>query len=214
MARLSLLFSMTVLFAACGSREPPAERNGAANQTSASSNEQTKPSPAQFRKLSSKGWGSIRGKVVFDGDPPRPINLIPQMMVKGAGPGNPCLKGKTEDETWVVGPDKGVANVIVWLRAPKGTYFDVPEKQQKREDTVSIGQPFCAFEPHVTALYASYYDGKAQKPTGQKFKVVNDGTFPHNTNLQFSTSAAVSTSCFSPRSRRPSRPASARPAAK
>lgn len=38
------------------------------------------------------------------------------------------------------------------------------------------------FEPHVTALYPSYYDGKKQQKTGQVFQVANSASLAHNTN--------------------------------
>jgi hypothetical protein len=90
-------------------------------------------------------------------------------------------------QVWDVGPNKGVANVVVWLRAPKGKSFKIPDDlKQWKGDPVKIDQPFCAFEPRVQAIYPSYFDAqaKAQKPSGQKFEVDNSAPITHNTNVQ------------------------------
>lgn len=171
---------MFVLVLGCGGGDKPPDNKGGTDTGKSESG-----SKKALEKLASTGWGTIEGKVVFDGEPPTPKDLTPQIAMKEADAAH-CKMGKTVDETWVVGgADKGVANVIVWLRAPKGKYFDIPEKAKTNSDTVTLGQPYCAFEPHVIALFPSYYDGgsKKQKPTGQKFKVVNDATISHNTNI-------------------------------
>src|SRR5262249_32904577 len=95
-----------------------------------------------------------------------------------------CLMGPTANPTWTVGADKGVANVVVWIRAPKNQYFKIPDDMKKRPD-VTVKQPHCAFEPHVVAVFPSYYDAASkpgkQKKTGQVFKVINDAPTNHNT---------------------------------
>lgn len=133
-------------------------------------------------ELASTGSGTLHGKVAYDGDPPAPTDLKPLMEAQQDK--SHCLKGPTTDPTWTVGADKGVANVVVWVRAPKGKYFKIPDDEKKRTDTVKIDQPFCAFEPHVVVLFPSYYDGSAKKQTttGQKFEVFNSAPIAHNTN--------------------------------
>jgi hypothetical protein len=132
--------------------------------------------------LEGKATGTITGKVTYDGDPP-PVDDLKAQMEKNNDK-ELCFKGDTSAQMWKVNAtDKGVANVVVWLRAPEGKVFDVPEDQHKRTDTVKIDQPHCAFEPHVVAVFPSYFDIKAkeQKPTGQKFEVLNSAPVPHNT---------------------------------
>lgn len=167
----------------CGDK-PPATTGGGGTDPG------TKPSSKKpLEKLASTGWGTIEGKITFDGEPPTPRDLTPQINMKESDAPH-CKMGKTVDETWVVGgADKGVANVVVWLRAPKGKYFDIPEKLRDRSaETITLAQPYCAFEPHVFALFPSYYDGdsKKQKPTNQKFHLINDATIAHNSNVDFS----------------------------
>jgi hypothetical protein len=133
--------------------------------------------------LKPQGFATIKGKVTYVGDPPAPAALpIPDNNKDK----DYCLKGEHNDQTWVVSKDnKGVANVVIWVRPPKGKFFDVPADQQKPEQmTLKVDQPFCAFIPHVTVTYPSYYDAatKKQKRTGQKLDVVNSAEVNHNTN--------------------------------
>jgi hypothetical protein len=131
-------------------------------------------------ELAATGWATLKGKVTYDGEPPEPADLTDQMA--GNKDRDYCLKGDTEDPTWVVGPDGGVANVVVWLRPPRGKFFPVPDGMKKRSDIVTMDQPFCAFKPHGVILFPSYWDPAAgeEKPTGQVFKVLNSAAVAHN----------------------------------
>jgi hypothetical protein len=132
--------------------------------------------------VASTGTGTLKGKVTYDGDPPKLPDFKERDDFKGHADKDLCLMGPTADPTWTVGADKGVANVVVWLRAPKNQYFKIPDDGKKLPD-VTIKQPHCAFEPHVVAVFPSYYDpeSKRQKKTGQVFKVINDAPKNHNT---------------------------------
>jgi hypothetical protein len=138
------------------------------------------PSAAERTSLKSSGWATLRGKVTYDGDAPPRGDFTDSMA--GNKDKSHCLKGDTEDPTWLVGPDKGVANVVVWLRPPAGQFFPIPDAQKKRTDVVSMDQPFCAFKPHVVVLFPSYWDEKTrqQEPTGQVFKLLNSSPIAHN----------------------------------
>src|SRR5262245_13996656 len=59
--------------------------------------------------LEVKGWGSLTGRVTFDGQPPAVKDLD-----IGTHPHKDyCCKPGLKDETWVVDPEtKGVANVV------------------------------------------------------------------------------------------------------
>jgi hypothetical protein len=131
-------------------------------------------------ELESTGSGTLKGTIAYDGNPPAPTQI---KMEK-----DPDYCRRTDPkklQVWDVGPNKAVANVVVWLRAPKGKCFKIPEDmKQWKGDPVKIDQPHCAFEPRVVVLFPSYYDVKTKKQTatGQKFEVINDATIPHNTN--------------------------------
>jgi hypothetical protein len=126
------------------------------------------------------GFATIKGKITFDGTPPPPADIhIPDDNKDKQY----CLKGPHTDPTWIVGADKGVKNAVLWVRAPAGKYFEIPADQQKPvEPIVKIDQPFCAFEPHVSIAFPSFYDGQTQKKTGQKLEVHNSAEIAHNTN--------------------------------
>jgi hypothetical protein len=157
--------------ASSGSTKKP-EGGGSGAGTPAASGERT--------ALKADGWATIKGKVTYAGAAPAQakINIPDNNKDKDY-----CLKGDMNDPSLIVGADKGVANVVVWIRPPKDKYFDIPADQQKPALTqVKIDQPHCAFEPHVAVLFPSFWDGKEQKPTGQTFEVANSATISHNTN--------------------------------
>jgi hypothetical protein len=184
--RLALLVCvpvLAVLIASTGCGDKDTGKKPAAGGDAAPKAPADKPAAAgELEPLAGKGLGTLKGKVVYDGDPPTPADLKAEMEKQGDKAH--CTKGPTLDPTWVVGNDKGVANVVVWLRAPRGKYLKVPEDQQKPAAAeVAIDQPFCMFTPHVVTLFPSYYDAsaKAQKSTGQKFIAKNSAPINHNT---------------------------------
>jgi hypothetical protein len=134
--------------------------------------------------------GTLKGKVTYDGNPPTPVDQTPLMEKQGDK--SHCLKGPTKETLWLVGADKGVKNVVVWLRPPDGKFFKIPADQQNRKDVVTMDQPFCQFEPRVVALYTYFWDpeSKKLKKTGQTFKVLNSAPIPHNTNFTPSNTLA------------------------
>jgi hypothetical protein len=135
------------------------------------------------KAIETKQTATLKGKVTFAGATiPERKDLTEQM--KAQADKDHCLKGDTKSDEWIVGADKGVAGVVVFLKAPDGSYFDVPEKLRHRTDTVIMDQPFCAFTPHIVAINPSSWDPKAKKQvkTGQIFKVQNSAPMNHNTS--------------------------------
>jgi Polysaccharide lyase family 4, domain II len=124
-----------------------------------------------------QGWGTIKGRVVYDGDPPK---LAPKQVTRDQVA---CLKnGPIPDEKWVVHPEnKGVRWVGVWLAVDKNGIADyraVPPLHpsvaaipaDRRE--VVMDQPCCKFEPHLLILRH-----------GQTFVGKNSSALDHNMNL-------------------------------
>jgi hypothetical protein len=131
---------------------------------------------AKGKALAGTGSGTLKGKVTLDGDAAaKKLNIDPNH--KDAGH---CAKGDTEDRTWVVGPNKGLANVVVFLKPPPGYYLKVDTAKKTWPDEVSIDQPFCNFNPHVSVVFAEY-EGK---PSGQKFVIKNSAPILHNSRVQ------------------------------
>jgi len=128
--------------------------------------------------------GNIKGRVVYDGEPPSERRIRAMELHKDM---NSCLQGhefEKREQTWII--DKttmGVANVVVWLEPPAGSFFkfrpeDVPVKDQE------IDQPHCAFIPHVVAHFPCYWDGNRYVATGQRLVVHNSGPMPHNVRVR------------------------------
>jgi hypothetical protein len=127
--------------------------------------------------------GVIKGRVVYDGTPPEMGDLpgIATHDDKAL-----CLAGPHKEQTWIVGKDKGVANVVVFLEPPAGKFFALDEKQaEKCKKDPEIDQPHCVYEPHVVALFAIYKDkGNKKHDTGNKLMVKNSSEkISHNTQL-------------------------------
>jgi hypothetical protein len=138
------------------------------------------------KELATTGWGSLSGKVTLDGKIPegKTEDLLKQMMAHADKAC--CLNPKAKDiektdTTWLVdAKTKGIANVMVWIKAPVGTYFPTHEKLKVRKEEIVIDQPHCAFLPRVSAYQPFYYNGAKEVETGQKLIIRNSATVPHN----------------------------------
>lgn len=130
--------------------------------------------------------GVLKGKVTFQGTPPPKREVVPsdnkECRAALASPGN---QEDIYDQTWHVGEGQGVSNVVVFLRAPDGTFFPIDEEAAKLDGESFLDQPFCAFHPQV-ALHFSKFKTKDAKiiETGQKLTIYNKGSLLHNANLQ------------------------------
>lgn len=134
-------------------------------------------SHAQGKKMvEGTGTGSIKGKVTFDGSAPSGAKLKIDANHKDA---SHCLKNDTEDLTWVVDSNKGLANVVVFLKPPSGSAFKVDMSKKTWPDEVVVDQPFCAFKPHVSVIFPEYNGQR----TGQKFIVKNTAPILHNSRV-------------------------------
>lgn len=160
--------------------------------------EQPPPEPIVKKKiiegdkepLKGDTWdGIIRGTVVLEGDEPM-MQIIPGVMDhsdKGCNIGANDMEKK--QQTWIVGKNKGVANVLVYLKPPSGKYFVLKEEDKARKDKVEMDQPHCAYLPHVTVVFPSFLEPKEKdkpalvsRPSGQQFIVKNSAKFNHNVN--------------------------------
>jgi hypothetical protein len=140
-----------------------------------------KGSGGEKTPVEAKATATIKGKVTYDGTPPTPKSLKDVMAAHADK--DMCLAGDTNDPLWIIGADKGVANVVVWVKAPDGKYLATPADKQAQTKKVTMDQPHCAFEPHVVAFDPTFYDPttKKQKKTGEIFEVLNSSPKNHNT---------------------------------
>ena len=122
-------------------------------------------------------WGTLTGKVVFGGDPPKQLTLTPTKDLEV------CGKHKLYDESMVVNPDnKGVANVVAWLYLKRNA--KAPAVHESYASTasaeVAIDNVECRFEPHVVLLR-----------TSQTLVIGNKDPIGHNTKIDFAKNPGI-----------------------
>lgn len=103
---------------------------------------------------------TLTGSLVYEG----PIPNLPLIMMSGD---KSCHKGPVASEKLVLGPNRQLANVLVYIKSgfPK-TSFPIPSKP------VTLSQVGCMYRPHVIALQV-----------GQTLRITNpDGTL-HNVHM-------------------------------
>ena len=107
-------------------------------------------------------WGSIKGRFVYGGDAPAAAELKADKDVEV------CGKHKLVAEELVVGADKGVANVVVFVRDK-----DVKVNPDlKATEPAVLDNKSCRFEPHVLFVQ-----------TSQPLVIKNSDSIGHNSNV-------------------------------
>jgi hypothetical protein len=103
----------------------------------------------------------VTGKVTLDGKAPKPkeikMNAVPDCAKQHADP--------VFDETWIVGPNNELKNVIVFVQKTDGVDLSGPAPSTP----AYIDQKGCMYTPHVIPMMV-----------GQKFEVRNSDPFMHN----------------------------------
>lgn len=132
-----------------------------------------KPLPAPKVQLvaQEKGWSTIKGKFVYDGnEAPKPEKVDVTGTDKAF-----CLKnGDVYSEKWVVDPKtKAVRDVFIWIEKEGGGAPPIHKKLKpvSKKDVV-LDQPCCQFIPHVVAMRQ-----------GQTLIVKNSAQITHNFRL-------------------------------
>ncbi len=122
------------------------------------------------------GWGTIKGKFVVDGTPPK---LPPIDASKDAY----CVEHHPIDQSVVVDDKGDLANVVVFLRTKRNEKVDVnPEYAASKDEPAVLDNHFCSFQPHVSLVQ-----------TGQPFIIKNSDTVGHNTNVKLMRNGATNT---------------------
>lgn len=111
-------------------------------------------------------WGGLRGRFLFGGEPPAAKKIA---VTKDAAH---CGKHPLVDESLLVGKDKAIANVIVYVRTPKVNVH--PDLAEAVKPTVLLDNAGCRFEPHITTLWVDK----------QLLLIRNSDPVLHNVNLQ------------------------------
>lgn len=112
------------------------------------------------------GWGSLKGRIVVDGTPPKPAPLV---VTKDQF----CIDKKPANESVVVGKDNALVNAVVYLRVATGKKVEVnPSYEAKLKEAVTLDNSGCMFVPHVTLVRV-----------GQTLNIKNSDPVGHNTNV-------------------------------
>jgi len=90
-------------------------------------------------------WGDLVGRLVYDGTPPERKKLKVDKDV------DCCGKFDIRDESLMVGPDQGLANVYVYVRTRKVPI--APELAESAPKQVVLDNRDCIFKPHCMAIW-------------------------------------------------------------
>jgi polysaccharide lyase family 4-like protein len=110
--------------------------------------------------------GSLSGRITYAGAPP------PKKKVDVTKDKEVCGKNEIDDESLVVGPDKGLKNVVIIVQGAKGGKFT----SQK----VELDQKGCQYVPHVVVV-----------PTTGQLDILNSDGILHNIHTQSTANPAI-----------------------
>ncbi len=110
--------------------------------------------------------GSLSGRITYAGAPP------PKKKVDVTKDKEVCGKSELYDESLVVGPDKGLKNVVVTVVGAKGGKF----ASQKAE----LDQKGCQYVPHVVVV-----------PTTGQLDILNSDGILHNIHTHSTANPAI-----------------------
>ena len=111
-------------------------------------------------------WGTLHGRFLYDGKPPRVRKYIVSRDTEF------CDKHTIHDESLIVGPKRGIANVVVYVATPDLRIH--PDLERDLPPTVMLDNVGCRFEPHVLWLWVGR----------QSLTMHNSDRVSHNVNLQ------------------------------
>lgn len=129
----------------------------------------------QFGVSDDGEWGNLRGRFVYDGNPPPTNHLHISKDTAAFG-------DTVEDESLTVNrQNRGIANVIIYLLPQKGGELNVhPSYAESAESKVTLAMRNGRFEPHVLLLR-----------TTQIFVQSNADSVGHNANIAFIANAPM-----------------------
>lgn len=132
--------------------------------------------PSAAAPVKAEGFGTLKGQIVFAGDPPAAKVLFE----KGKAAKDPevCAKDAPllSERLVVDGGTKGVKNVLVYLNKPTSVSDDA--KKAYTATPIMFDQIKCVFEPHVVGMMA-----------GSPITLKSSDPVNHNINAKLKTSA-------------------------
>jgi hypothetical protein len=111
-------------------------------------------------------WGDLTGRFVFEGKAPEPPKINVNKDVEVFGDKN------LVDETLLVDPNGGIANVVIYVRTPNVAIN--PDLEKNVKDKVVYDNKNGRFDPHILTLWL----GK------QTLVLHNSDPVGHNSNVQ------------------------------
>jgi hypothetical protein len=123
------------------------------------------------------GGSVVKGVVKFEGEAPE---AKPEEKIQKHDDKKVCMEGKAKnphfvtEQKWFV-KDGLVENVVVSLEPAEGFKYAVDDKLKdifKKKEAI-LDQPYCAYTPHILALYADV----------QPLLVKNSSSISHNTKV-------------------------------
>jgi hypothetical protein len=133
-------------------------------------------------KLEYSASGVLKGMIRFEGTS-KERDVVLGTAVHKNRVSKDCLgvnEKEVNDQSWLINSkNNGLANVLVFLRAPKDRYFDIHPSEQVRKTTAAIQIDHCVFIPPVIGVFPKYYDGKEWIETGEQFKIINNSRLDH-----------------------------------
>ncbi len=114
-------------------------------------------------------WGTLKGRLVFDGEPAKPDAINVNKDVEF------CSKHNLVDESIAVGENNGLTNAFIYLYIKKGKSVAIhPNLEKPSTKPILLDNKGCRFEPHAMIVR-----------TGRPLEIHNsDIGIGHNTNAQ------------------------------
>jgi hypothetical protein len=114
-------------------------------------------------------WGDLTGRFIFDGEPPKPIEL-------NINKDTEAVKGPVFSESLLVdAKTRGIANVLVRLMPNKDELLQIhPHYEKNRQELVTTRIIGFRFHPHITLVR-----------TGQTLEILSKDSVSHNSKVDF-----------------------------
>ena len=137
--------------------------------------EDSKPAAADAA-VKAEGWGTLKGKIVFEGTAPEPKILVGKGDQSKKDPAV-CAAAEIKSQRLVVDPKtKGVKYALIYI--PKPTEINPEALSAAKSAKPVFDQKNCVFEPHVLAVLA-----------GTTVEVQSKDTVSHNVNSKVQNNA-------------------------
>ncbi len=145
------------------------------------------PNPRVPAPQQPAAWGTVLGRIVFDGDDLPPLRVVPMIGPRqrmAPPPGNPAgvpIPVQIVEDSLLVGENRGIANAFVYLRSKPSRVHPAEAQTPPRKHELTAG--LLRFEPH--AMFVRRGDTLAMKNTSdQPLNVKMHGNSPFNLLVQ------------------------------